>query len=295
MGTWRYRAFGLELSSSLALPGLQPSRNPRDPVLTIRPGNDRAQREPGAGRRVWSGPDDGVATLDLDACPAGGHRFKYGREATFHLPAGCDELRYDVHRPGGLAWQRVLIDSVLPLTWVLAGGEALRAGAVEGPDGVIAIVGAEQTTTPIVADLVQRGYRLFTDRALALELCEGEVIAHPGAPVLTVALETGLQTAPTELGVTLAAFGNQAWVAVHRHAREPAPLRAVHVVSASALGPLLSHRTRAERAPRHLLFSQLQATVPVGRLEAEGAAGAMAIDAAASRTARHPSRRADVA
>ncbi len=76
---------------------------------------------------------------------------------------------------------------MLPLLAVLRGREVLHASAVALDDKVIALVGGSGAgKTSLALQMVARGAELFADDVLALELRDGEVVAHPGAGVVNL-------------------------------------------------------------------------------------------------------------
>jgi hypothetical protein len=82
----------------------------------------------------------------------------------------------------------VVLDSVLFTVALLQGYEALHAGAVATPDGVIAITSAAGGgKSTLLAALLQRGLALMADDVLVLESRGTEAtLAHPAAPLMTV-------------------------------------------------------------------------------------------------------------
>jgi hypothetical protein len=84
--------------------------------------------------------------------------------------------------------ERFLFAQVLPLAAVLQGLEVVHASAVAFNGGVVAFVGASGAgKTTLATRLMARGARLITDDALALEMADGEIIAHPGPAFLAIA------------------------------------------------------------------------------------------------------------
>ena len=84
---------------------------------------------------------DGAAFAMVEG-PQGDVLFAYGRTALFHLSADLTTLRHAVGADEDLAWQRVLLDTVLWTVSLLRGFELLHASAVTTEHGLIALVAA---------------------------------------------------------------------------------------------------------------------------------------------------------
>jgi hypothetical protein len=86
--------------------------------------------------------------------------------------------------------ERFVFAHALPLASVLQGYEVLHASSVSDGGGAVAFVGASGAgKTALASRLVIRGAEFVTDDVLALELRDGEVLAHPGAPFMAVRTE----------------------------------------------------------------------------------------------------------
>jgi hypothetical protein len=84
--------------------------------------------------------------------------------------------------------ERFLFAQVLPLAAVLQGLDVVHAGAVAWDGGVIALVGPSGAgKTTLATRLVARGAMLVTDDALALEMTDAHIVAHPGPPFVAIA------------------------------------------------------------------------------------------------------------
>ena len=149
-------AFGLSLLADAPPPGTWEARPSREPRLQIR-SSATAQ----AVQDSWSGLEGVGWTAVIDGAPfvvergiEGDHRFIHGAppgpsgapstgtRAVHHLSADASVLQCAPSDPSESSWWRVVLDSVLFTVALLQGYEALHAGAVAAPDGVIAITAA---------------------------------------------------------------------------------------------------------------------------------------------------------
>jgi hypothetical protein len=222
---WRSRAFGLELNGDFEAPGLVPVDSPSaDPPTSLRL----------------------VATADLEARFPAGHRPTRLLEERFPLDA-AEVARSIDHVPGlgyrlyarhfGLAlvsedgaevlcapppdepwsWQRFLVGRVLPWAAVLRGREVLHASAATVDGRALGFVGPTGSgKTSLAVQLVLGGGGFVTDDVLALERSGDEILAHPGAAIVSVRDELPW----AEIGELLGHSG-KTYVAV---GREPAPV-----------------------------------------------------------------------
>ena len=289
---WRYRAFGVHLASAFPLPGMHPVPEWREPSARIRLGT-RSEAD-----RHWPGaqPGAGWQTVFSDGCDYRGElatngalRLSYGERAVFYVSPDGRTVLCAPENVEDLAWQRVLLDSVLTTLSVLAGLEPLHSSAVEGTGGVVAfLTESGGGKSSLAAELVRRERIFFSDDILPLEMIAGQVHAHPGPPVMNFPLEPK-RFPPTEIGSPLATFGEEAWIAVHHAARRERPLSAVCLLDRRP-GQTLS-LDRLAATPLHLLpylvarrvpkewlarrfelLSDLTASVPVYRLSADTSA-----------------------
>lgn len=242
-----YVAFGLELRSSFSLPGMTEANDPALPELVLE------RTTPTSLEAVWSGQDGPVAwsgrlgdgrVLTIERGPGGDVLFRYGEHehcSTFHLAPDRQRLSC---APGyeGLAWQRVLITKVIPSISVMRGYEALHAGAVASPGGVVAIAGPSGSgKSTLLAELVRRGWSLVTDDELTLArdeeavyAGEGAICAHPGSPHMNLAQDHPSDLDPSDIGEVLSAMAGESWLSVHNPAREPRPVRMICLLERQA-------------------------------------------------------------
>jgi hypothetical protein len=133
----------------------------------------------------WEGVIDG-APFVVERGIAGDHRFVHGTHpdgvravdhlspadgvrAVHHLSADASVLQCAPADPVDSSWWRVVLDSVLFTVALLQGYEALHAGAVATPDGVIAITAASGGgKSTLLSELLGRGLALMADDVLVL-------------------------------------------------------------------------------------------------------------------------------
>jgi hypothetical protein len=119
----------------------------------------------------WEGVIDG-APFVVERGVAGDHRFVHGdgTRAVHHLSPDASVLQCAPTDPADPSWWRVVLDSVLFTVALLQGYEALHAGAVATPDGVIAITAASGGgKSTLLCELLGRGLALMADDVLVLE------------------------------------------------------------------------------------------------------------------------------
>jgi hypothetical protein len=120
------------------------------------------EAHPGAGYRIW-GPAHGTHLLSHDGCQL------------TSFPSGHE----------GTGWQRLLIAQALPFATVLQGLEVFHAGAVLLDDTAIAFAGPSGSgKSSTVVELCRGGAEFMADDVLALEDAHGELLAHPGTPLV---------------------------------------------------------------------------------------------------------------
>lgn len=238
------RAFGLSLRFETPPPGDWEAQPAGEPSLQVRTATRQAIADSWSGLDAidWEGVIDG-APFVVERGRAGDRRFVHGAHpdhsrthadgtrAVHHLCASASVLQCAPSDPAEPSWWRVVLDSVLFTVALLRGYEALHAGAVATPDGVIAITAATGGgKSTLLSELLRRGPALVADDVLVLESRGAEVpLAHPAPPVMTVPaarIPMLRGTAPPE---TIASFEEERWIAVPVQS-EPLPLKALVVL-----------------------------------------------------------------
>ncbi len=226
----RHVAYGLDLHPSFPLVGMRAGGQDGLPSLALE------LLTPAELEDAWSGPDgppewtgrlgDGCS-LTIERGAHGDVLFTYGDRARFRLDASHERLDCaPLHT--GLHWQQALLGRVLPNVAIMRGYEALHASAVDSPEGVVAVAAPSgMGKTTLALELLGRGWPLFADDVLTLGDGPEGAQAHPGSPHMNVA--DGLTAAidPEQLGATLGRLAGERWIAVHRTADEPRPVRLV--------------------------------------------------------------------
>ncbi|MFI5003840.1 MAG: hypothetical protein ACHQE6_02380 [Solirubrobacterales bacterium] len=226
----RHAAYGLDLHASFPLLGMQAGGRDDLPALTLE------LLAPAELEDAWSGPDgppewtgrlgDGCS-LTIERGARGDVLFTYGDRARFRLDAPHERLDCAPLRTG-LHWQQALLGRVLPNVAIMRGYEALHASAVDSPEGVVAIAAPSgMGKTTLALELLGRGWPLFADDVLTLGDAPEGVRAHPGSPHMNVADGPTAAIDPEQLGDTLGRLAGERWMAVHRTAGEPRPVRLV--------------------------------------------------------------------
>jgi hypothetical protein len=199
---------------------------------------------------AWSGLEEVSWEAMIDGAPfvvergvGGDHRFVHGvapdqngvpqagARALHHLCANASVLRCAPCDPDDPSWWRLVLDSVLFTVALLRGYEALHAGAIATPTGVIAITAASGGgKSTLLAELLARGLALMADDVLVLEP-RGSLapLAHPGPPLMTVPAARMATLNGRGIQATICSIDDERWIAVPVHA-EPVPLKALIVL-----------------------------------------------------------------
>jgi hypothetical protein len=297
-------AFGVGLLTDLTLPGAWKARVLAEPILRIRSATAReiAQSWSGVDGIGWEGLIDG-APFVVERGRAGDHRFIHGTRpdrggtpsagtrAIHHLAPDASVLRCAPADADERSWWRVVLDSVLFTVALLRDYEALHAGAVATPDGVIAIAattGGGKST--LLTELLRDGLTLMADDVLVLEPQDAEApLAHPAPPLMTVPVARASLFGGQDRPETICSLDQERWIAVPVHP-DPLPLTALVVLNrqpglatelhradrplAALLSSLLRFpRTRTRERDRFELAGTIAAHVPIWELNADLSVG----------------------
>ena len=190
--TWRHRAFGLELTSDFRVPNL-PAADGATGSLPTR--LSRLSPLPGPGS--WRYPRgeilidrrhaDGRLMIGIDRPERSSYRVWAPGHGRYLISEDGLRIQAAVGRGPAWSWQRLLFAQVLPLAAALRGFTVFHASAVALADRAFAFIASSGTgKTSAALSLVARGASLVTDDVLAVSVAEGEIIAHPGAGVVSV-------------------------------------------------------------------------------------------------------------
>lgn len=241
-----YVAFGLSLRSAFPLPGMVPEEGEGLPSIELEIVTPARLRSAWSGELrtpSWRGRLGGGGTFTIGYGVDGDLLFAFGDRVRFRLDPEACRLQCAPQARSDLDWQRVLLTRVLPSLALARGREALHAGAVASPIGVVGVAAPSGTgKSTLAAELMRRGWPLFCDDVLVLAPGAAGVEAHPGSPHVNLACGDGRDSAPP--GVTLGLHAGERWMAVEEAARSPRPLAALFLLER---GPGL--RLGAERLP----------------------------------------------
>jgi hypothetical protein len=288
-------AFGLDLLTDLAPPGIWEAKPVTEPLVQLRLTTSAAIADSWSGFDSigWDGVIDG-ATFVVERGRAGDHRFVHGTDseirAVHHLSPDAGMLQCAPDNSEDPSWWRVVLDSVLFTVALLHGYEALHAGAIATPEGAIAITassGGGKST--LLSELMRHDLTLVADDVLVLESRGTRApLAHPAAPLMTVPatrvplLDQSGTPAPPPIPVSL---NDERWIAVPVHT-EPLPLSALVLLNRgrglatslhkvdTPLAALISSLLRFPRArerelARFELASDIAAHVAIWQLDAD--------------------------
>jgi hypothetical protein len=226
-----YSAFGLALRSSFPLPGMAEAEAGGLPPLALELETPASLERAWSGSRSsqpWRGRLGDGNELTIAWGVDGDLLFDYGGGARFRLDPGRGRLGCAPLDSPALAWKRVLLSRVLPGVSLALGREALHAGAVEMPCGVVGIAAASGSgKSTLAAELMRRGAALFADDVLTLGLDDGAVSAYPGSPHANIGPGPAGSIEPEQLGSVLANFSGECWVGVRHASRGTCAIAAV--------------------------------------------------------------------
>jgi hypothetical protein len=239
-----YQAYGLCLRSSFPLPGMRPEAAAELPSLTL------SLRSAGELDSVWSGASgparwrgvlgDGVS-LTIEHGVEDDVLFAYGEQARFRLSPDMGRLDCAPSQASP-DWQRALLGKVLPVVSLIRGYEALHAGVVDSPEGLVAIAGPSGAgKSTLATELLRRGWPLFADDTLTLESEDGTVRAHPGTPHMNLDLSHPEAIEPRAVGRTLHILAGERWLTAHATVAHPRPVRMICLLER---GPSLALESR---------------------------------------------------
>jgi hypothetical protein len=226
----RYVAFGLQLSSPFALPGMRERSDEELPRLELEI-MTRASVErdwgPADPLAVWEGTLGDGRTLLVQRGPGGEHLFTYGSRALFRLDATGEELACAPSQEG-FAWQRILLSKVLAIVSMIRGYEGLHASAVESPAGAVVILAPSGTgKTALALALARGGWPLLSDDIVTLGSGPAGVLAHPGTPHLNADLQTVSAGSTRKLALVLGVLGDELWLAARASTAQPCTVCAI--------------------------------------------------------------------
>jgi hypothetical protein len=280
-GPARCSAFGLDITSSLPLPGTWRATGEGLVPLSVERASPREVQLAWSGtqRPGWRGQADGHELI-VDHGRAGDLRLWRAPSIDLHLSSDGTRLLVSFDDRDWLAMMRLLLDSALFSISLMHGYEALHAGAVDTEAGVLVVAGASGSgKSSTIAALLRAGCEFRTDDVLVLRRDGPAIVATPGPPLLTAP-----NPVPAGLGDPIADLGADSWLSVTGAdadrslagmvCLDPAfgPAAVGAIEWPWLIGQLLRFpRTREREHARFDLASDLVTNVPALRMPARGA------------------------
>ena len=215
-----YRAFGLTLDSPAVFPGLHPVPADETPDVVVslvgRAGLDAAWAETGS-TVLWETRFPDGRDVRVVRAADGSQQIEYGTDALFQLSPDTGTVQCAPAVAEDAHWMRFFLDTVLWWLCLSRGRHGLHASAVESDGCVLAFAGVTGGgKTTLAAELLGRGWSLFTDDVVILERGPGDrAVSHPGPGLMNLPWAIGN---PDRLGRRIARFDEQRedWIAVDR-------------------------------------------------------------------------------
>jgi len=226
-----FSAFGLRVAARFALPELtELTEDEHDLELILS--------APSAAAGAFSGPASPPRVREAllgDGCifrtERGQHDdflISYDPRASFHLDASASTVLCDPRDHDDPAWRRFLLDSVLGTAALVRGFVGLHAAATVTEHGLIAVAaGTGGGKSTFTAELLRRGGSLFTDDLVFMRRTDEGVIAHPGPPLMNMALDMPAGLEAAALGQVVAELDGELWTRVTRPPVSPRRLDAI--------------------------------------------------------------------
>jgi hypothetical protein len=182
-----YRAFGLEIAATAAVPGLCAAIPVEEPDLLVElqpmAEGDRADAPAEAVYRSADHDEEGQPALMVDRLAGGRFRIRYADGTVFVVDAAGGRIRATWPAP----WTvddvaTYLLGPILAFTLRLRGVTCLHASAVAIDGRAVAFVGpAGAGKSTLAATFARRGHAVIADDVVALgDVDRGETVVHPG-------------------------------------------------------------------------------------------------------------------
>jgi hypothetical protein len=184
-------AAGLRFTGD-GLPGLNDYSGHELPAVAVERADvavlDERWAEASAPELIFERPyRDGRPFLRVERDDRAGYRVSAVEHGT-HL-VSLDGTRCASALPDVPPWQalKLLASQTIPLLATLRGREVLHAAGIAVAGRLIAIVAASGTgKSATTCNLIAQGGRFFADDVLAMEVVDGQVLAHPGTRLLNL-------------------------------------------------------------------------------------------------------------
>jgi hypothetical protein len=252
----------LRLDAAIDVPGLTPAdaRSARSARVRVDPEElrERWRAVAHGAERVRELRDGDALVLAVDHAPPAGYLLDAPGFARVLVAGDGSELLCDPE-PGSEEWTTPLLAQALPLAATLQGLEVLHASGVRMGDGPLAgraaLFSGPQGAgkSSLAAALVRRGATLLSDDTVAIEQCEGALLAHGGPALLQLREQERERLSDQEraaLGPETRALGRHRFAAAGACASAgpasaaPVPFGALLLLERATDGPLFE-RLRA--------------------------------------------------
>jgi hypothetical protein len=263
--TERATAYGLELDLGFRVQGLDDGAGGgvRKASVELLAGEELAERWGGGGRAVsdWRSRD-GTRELGIDHQDGSGYLLEARGAGGFLVSEDGTQVSCAPEAVPEWRWQLFLAGQTLPFAALLQGLEVFHASAVVVDDGAIAFVaGSGGGKSSVALHLAAGGASFLTDDVLAVEVREGELLAHPGAGAANVRMDAAAELRERGgLGPVLGGEEGFVRMQVERH-RGPVPLGALYFLERRSGGGPLAIESAAPVDPRMLLGSTFNSVV----------------------------------
>lgn len=265
---FRYSAFGLQLRSSQAIPGLLPIRNSStqaDVVIQLTgPNRAKATDDPGQLQLFYRSPhvdSEGRAVLTVFRSPRlGSFRLVYSDETTFTVDRSGSRIEGRWSEPMTLEdTATYLLGPVFGFVLRLRGFTCLHASAVAIDGQAVVLLGASGAgKSTAAAWFARNGYAVLSDDVVALARCGNHYLVQPGYPRLRLwASSVEALFGKSDVLPLLTPNWDKYYLDLsegeYRFAGKALPLAAIYALqerSADGNAPLL-----AEMAPREALIT----------------------------------------
>lgn len=176
-------------------------------------------------------PDDSVV-FQIEEHPSAGYLIHGPDYGSHTLSRDGQTLLTATEGLPDQGWQRLLVAQVLPFAALLRGLEVFHASGVVLGGEAIALLGPSNSgKTSLATQLCELGASFLADDVLTLEVADGRLRAHPGAPVAGVNRD-----AAEPSGEVLASDDREHIIRI-QSASQPAPLGALFFIDRREEGP----------------------------------------------------------
>lgn len=223
---WYTRAFGMPIAGEFKTKAFDLASEPPTgsyvelEIVSTRE-FDRAWTPSDPIRKGTAQLDDGTEFITIDYDAELGYRMWCEQAGRYLIDPSGERVVCASGRLSMWGWQRFLIGQVLPLTASVRGYEMLHASAVCVGGMAVAFLGDSAAgKTSLATNMLLQGAEFMADDAVALEVRDGNVLAHPGPPVAAVRhaeVDRLSQANRRRLGVSMASNPKEVLFKVSAH------------------------------------------------------------------------------